>query len=242
MSRLGDAPERAGAPAGSSTTRELAQQTLAAARGRETRDDPLLATTGGPAGNARLTAWTGLSLLPLIAVELVTLLALGSLISWHIVVGVLLVPVALLKTGTVGWRIARYYLHAAPYEQAGPPPLPLRILGPLVILSTLAVLGTGLSLIALGQDDARRSLLTVAGQRLDALTLHQASFIAWAVLTGLHLLGRIVPAFGLVARRQRDGVGERVPGGALRLLALGLALAIGALVAVPVLHAASDWT
>lgn len=37
--------------------------------GRADRRDPVLAGTGGPAGNARLTAWTGLVLLVLLAIE-----------------------------------------------------------------------------------------------------------------------------------------------------------------------------
>lgn len=42
-------------------------------------------------------------------------------------------------------------------------------------------------------------LITALGQRANWATLHQSVFIAWAVLTGLHLLGvgRIVPALQL---------------------------------------------
>ena len=50
--------------------------------------------TGGPAGNARLTAWTGLVLLVLFLVEGVTLLSLDSLVGVHILIGAALVPVA----------------------------------------------------------------------------------------------------------------------------------------------------
>ena len=92
--------------------------------GRGHRSDPVLGTTGGPAGNARLTAWTGLALLVLIVAELFTLLDVRGLLSWHVVIGVLLVPFALLKTATTGWRILRYYTGARPYRSAGPPPVP----------------------------------------------------------------------------------------------------------------------
>src|SRR5665213_387039 len=77
--------------------------------GRLHRDDPIEPRTVGPAGNARLTAWTGLLLLVLSLAELVTLLNVGGLISWHIVIGTLLIPPALLKTASTGWRIIRYY-------------------------------------------------------------------------------------------------------------------------------------
>jgi len=72
------------------------------ALGRARRSDPVLPRTGGPAGNARLTAWIGLGLLIAFLAELVTLLDVAGLISWHIIIGVLLVPPALAKTATTG--------------------------------------------------------------------------------------------------------------------------------------------
>jgi hypothetical protein len=177
--------------------------TLYAALGRSHRDDPVASGTGGPAGNARLTAWTGLLLLVLSVAELVTLINVGGLISWHIVIGTLLVPPALLKTASTGWRIARYYRGNLAYHQAGPPPLLLRILGPGVVASTLGLLVSGLLLVLLGQDRSRTVLLTALGQRVDWLTLHQGLFIVWAVLTGLHVLGRTVPALQLTVLRER---------------------------------------
>jgi hypothetical protein len=54
---------------------------------------------------------------------------------------VVLVPPALLKTASTGWRVVRYYRSGAPYRQAGPPPL-LRLLGPLLVAGTMALLGT----------------------------------------------------------------------------------------------------
>ena len=61
--------------------------------GRARRGDPVLPRTGGPAGNARLTAWIGLGLLIAFLAELVTLLDVTGLISWHIAIGVLLASV-----------------------------------------------------------------------------------------------------------------------------------------------------
>src|SRR3954452_9307527 len=100
------------------------------ASGRSHRKDGVLPRTGGPAGNARLTAWTGVVLLVLFVAELVTLLDVRGLIGWHVAVGVLLVPPALVKTASTGWRIIRYYAGDRSYRQAGPPPWPLRVLGP----------------------------------------------------------------------------------------------------------------
>jgi hypothetical protein len=213
------------------------------ATGRSHRADPVLPTTGGPAGNARITAWTGLLLLVLIAVELVTLLDVRGLISWHIVVGTLLVPVALLKTATTTWRIGRYYSGHQPYRSAGPPPTLLRILGPLVVITTLAELGSGLALIALGPESSRRVLFTALGQRIDTLTLHQALFFAFAAATGLHILGRTVPAVTqVVGRLQHAGATRsRVPGGSGRVAALLLTLVAAAVTAALILGASSGW-
>ena len=189
---------------------QWADDTLAEATGRERRFDPVLPGSGGPAGNARLTAWTGMLLLVLFLVELATLLNLNALISWHVVVGVLLVPPALLKTATTGWRIVRYYTKRAPYHRAGPPPMLLRMLGPLVVIFTLGLLGSGLALIALGPDASRTVLLTVLGKRIDAVTVHRATFVVWAAVTGLHSVGRLVPAMRIVtaSKNARD----RMPG------------------------------
>src|SRR3954453_21200819 len=103
-------------------------ETVSVALGQEHRRDPVLAGTGGPGGNAVLTAWTGLVLLVLGVAELLTLIDIRGLISWHVAVGALLVPPALVKIATTGWRIVRYYGGSRTYAEAGPPPLPLRLL------------------------------------------------------------------------------------------------------------------
>jgi hypothetical protein len=212
------------------TYREAARELAATASGAAHRDDPALPGTGGPAGNARLTAWIGLLLLPLFAAELVTLLSLEGLLSWHIAIGVILIPPALVKTASTGWRILRYYTGTVVYRQAGPPPLVLRVVGPLVVLTTLALLGTGLLLLLVGPSGAFTPLVTVAGQRISVLTLHQASTLAWTVATGLHVLGRLVPAVQLTTRSGRSQ--DPPAGGWLRTCVFVGTLALAALAAV----------
>jgi hypothetical protein len=225
-------------PPTESICRDAARQVAATALGHTHRDDPSLPRTGGPAGNAQLTAWLGLLLLPLFVAELITLLSLNGLLSWHIAIGVILIPPALLKTTTTSWRILRYYTGTPVYRQAGPPPLVLRILGPLVVLSTLALLGTGVALLLIGPTAASTSLITVAGQRITVLTLHQASTIAWAVATGLHVLGRVVPALQLTMTLGQD---DKPAGGWLRTCVFLTTLALGA--AGAVLASSTDhWT
>jgi hypothetical protein len=212
---------------------ELADEAI----GRRHRADPVVGVTGGPAGNARLTAWTGVLLLALILAELVTVFDVSGLISWHIVIGTLLVPLALLKTASTTWRAARYYSGHQAYRSAGPPLMPLRLLGPLVVATTLGLLGSGLALIALGPEAGRRPFVTVLGFGLDTLTLHQALFIAFAVATGLHLLARIVPAVSLLTGR----IAHAVPGRSRRITAVLATLTAAAVTSALVLSASTSW-
>ncbi|GAA3434914.1 hypothetical protein [Kutzneria kofuensis] len=216
-----------------------ADDTVAEATGRHRRRDPVRPVTGGPAGNARLTAWLGALLLTLFLAELATLLAVEDLLSWHIVIGVLLVPPALVKTGSTAWRVVRYYVGHPAYRKSGPPPMLLRVLGPLVVLSTLAVLGTGLALIALGPDAGRVPLLVLIGYRVSALTLHQGTFIVWATVTGLHTVGRLVPALRILSGP--TAAGDAVPGRRQRGVLLLATVLVAVLAAVLVLNASSAW-
>lgn len=216
---------------GQSVLPPVVADTLSEAAGQTRRSDPVAARTGGPAGNASLTAWTGLVLLALALVELVTLLDVRGLISWHVVIGVLLIPPALLKTGTTGWRILRYYSRDPGYASAGPPPTLLRILGPAVVVTTWALLGSGIVLIALGAAGSQQVFLDAGVVRLNAVTVHQGVFVLWAVATGLHVLGRFVPALRLTVARPPSQ--PKVPGSSIRattlLLTCGIAVAVGAL-------------
>ena len=207
------------------------------ALGRAHRDDPALGRTGGPAGNARLTAWLGLLLLVAFVVECGTLLNLWQLMTVHIVVGVVLVALVLAKTATTGWRIVRYYLGDPAYRQAGPPPLLLRLLGPLVVLGGLAVLGTGLALVALGAGGSRNVLFSVAGIAVDAVALHKVAFVLWFGVTAPHTLLRLVPAWRLTLGRGS----VRPSGGLRRATAVAVIVAAGAIAAGPVLGEAGEW-
>jgi hypothetical protein len=211
--------------------------------GKRHRDDPALPRTGGPAGNALLTAWVGLIFLVLLAGELITLLDVNGLISWHIVLGCLLVPVALVKTATIGWRILRYYTGQRDYRRAGPPPLLLRWLGPLVVVTTLGVLGSGLALIALGPRSSHTVLFSALGQRVDATTLHQALFIGFAVAVGLHIIVRLYPAVLLVTGRanRRPPGARRLPGRVGRQSTVVVCLVAAGITAGLVLAASTSW-
>jgi hypothetical protein len=83
---------------------------------------------GGAAGNARLTAPVGAVLLVLLAVEGATIPFLGSLLSMHIFVGMLLLGPVALKLASTGYRFSRYYGRAREYVEAGPPAPLMRVL------------------------------------------------------------------------------------------------------------------
>ncbi|GAB3448229.1 hypothetical protein GCM10027517_33090 [Phycicoccus ginsengisoli] len=214
--------------------------TLAEATGQDTRENPVLPATGGPAGNALLTAWTALVLLGLSVAELLTLFDVRGLISWHVALGALLIPPAVLKTASTGWRMLSYYVGRTPYQQAGPPPLLMRLLGPLVVVSTLGLLATGVLLILLGQTQAQQDLVSLLGFRVSWVTLHQGFFAVWAGAVGLHLLGRIVPALRTTLLRG-PGRDRSVPGRWARGLYFLVMVVGAAALAVVLVHADTSW-
>jgi hypothetical protein len=212
---------------------------VAEATGRERRVDPVLPRTGGPAGNAVLTAWVGLVLLVGAGAELLTLFNVTGLLSWHVAIGAMLIPPALVKTATTGWRIVRYYVGHVPYQEAGPPPVLLRLLGPLVVISTIGLLGSGVLLVLLGPIGAHTTLLDVAGFRADWVTLHQGFFAVWVTATGLHVLGRLVPALRITT--PGEGGQGGIPGTAARRLLLVAMTASMVVLAAVLVHSAGNW-
>lgn len=115
----------------------------------------------------------------------------------------------------------------------------LRVLGPLVVASTLAVLGTGVTAILMTPDSARQPLAGAAGLGVSVLMLHKASFVVWGAATGVHTLGRLIPALQLTvlpaARRLR------IPGRAMRASVLITAGAIAVAATAVILVTALPW-
>lgn len=180
-----------------------------------------------PERNLRLTALTGAVLLVLLAVEGFTLISLRSLLSWHIFVGVLVVPVVLLKLASTGYRFFRYYTRRPDFVRAGPPPLLLRLLGPIVVLSTLALLGTGLALIAVGPGSG------------SVLLLHKASFVIWVGALGAHVLGHLTRVGRAVGPDLSSVRGVRRA--RARLFLVAGSIVVGAVAAVALLPESAPW-
>lgn len=230
--------ERPGGTLGTAVVGAVSEA-VAEATGRERRTDPVLARTGGPAGNALLTAWTALVLLVGSVAELLTLFNVNGLISWHVAIGALLIPPAVMKTASTGWRMARYYGRNRLYVEAGPPPMLLRALAPLVVVSTLGLLGSGVLLVLLGPDHAHQALLDILGFRVDYLSVHQGFFAVWVVVTGLHLLGRIVPALRITVTPGHAAA--VVPGALTRWLLLAATAVSAVALAVVLVQADGSW-
>jgi hypothetical protein len=184
--------------------------------------------TGGVAGNERLTALTGVVLLVGFAIEGVTILRIGRLLTLHVFLGLLLIGPVVLKICSTVYRIARYYTHAGPYVRRGPPPLPLRLLGPFVIATSLAVLGTGVMLAVAGPGNG------------PWLFLHKASFILWIGFMAIHVLAHLVRLPRILLSRD-GGRRLRLPGGAARWLLVAASLACGLVIALLAVHLAGPW-
>ncbi len=183
--------------------------------------------SGGTTGNARLTALTGVVLLVALAVEGATLLSLRSFLSVHILLGLALIPLIALKLASTGWKMVRYYLRVPVWVELGPPALLLRLLGPVVALSTVGLFGTGVALIALGPSHGL------------VLLLHKASFVVWVAAMTLHVLGHLGRLPRLVVPDLRGGAG--IPGSRLRLALVAAVVVIGAVLAVAVAPSADGW-
>src|SRR3954447_18674635 len=123
---------------------------------------------GGPTGNEILTMATAGVLTVLLAAEGLTLLNVGGLLKPHLLIGLALIPPLLVKLGSTGYRMVRYYASARTYVEKGPPALPLLLLAPLLVAATVGIFASGVAMLVLGhQSDT-------------VMLVHKASFIVWS--------------------------------------------------------------
>jgi hypothetical protein len=173
-------------------------------------------------GNEILTSAAAVVLVVLLVAEGITIVHMRGLLSAHMFIGLVLIPPVMVKLGSTGYRMVSYYAGSRPYRLKGPPLLPLRLMAPLLVASTLAVLASGVALLAAGHKSST------------ALTIHKLSFIVFGVLLAVHFLAyvpRVVRSlrvdWGTARRRAVPGTGARamllaaaVGGGAALALAL----------------------
>jgi hypothetical protein len=183
---------------------------------------------GGTDGNEVLTSSTAVILTVLLVAEGVTVIRMRGLVSAHMFIGLTLIPPVLVKLGSTGYRFARYYTGSRAYRAKGPPPLLLRLIAPLLVLTTLGIWITGVLLMAAGHK---------AGALLE---VHKVSFIVWGVMFGVHFLAHAPH----VLRTLPDAwaAATRPAGTGLRSLLLLSATGGGVALAVALLPTITDWS
>lgn len=202
---------------------------------------------GGVAGNERLTALTGTVLLVLLLVEGLTILRIGRLLTLHFFLGMLLLGPVALKAGSTIYRFCRYYTGHPAYRRKGPPAPLLRALGPVVMLLTACVFGTGVALAFTGP-----------GRDGQWLFLHKATFILWFAAMAVHVLA-YAPRLPRLLAAEARGAGDPEDGGyagggrhasravaalggrGMRLGLLTAALLGGLVIALLTVHLVGSW-
>jgi hypothetical protein len=193
---------------------------------------------GGTAGNERLTIATATILTLLLIAEGITLLKMDGLLSVHMFIGLVLIPPVLLKLASTGYRMARYYTRSRAYVEKGPPPLPLRLMAPVLVAATFGIFATGIWLLALGHKSDQ------------VVFLHQAFFAVWAFAFGVHFLAHLPRmATSLLGSRMPDSLKvesaerrpRRVPGSGLRGMLVAASLGAGVALAISLVSAIGAW-
>jgi hypothetical protein len=197
---------------------------------RETRigDEP--AGRADPAGNERMTAMTGAVLLVLFAAECLTLLDRGQLLTLHFFLGMLLLGPVSLKIGSTLWRFTRYYTGSAAYVRRGPPAPLQRVTGPLVILTTVTVLGTGVMLAMEGPGPGGWQWVQ----------WHHQAFLLWAAVIVIHLAS-YVPKLPRILSGRADHARHLLAARTTRWLLLCGALGCGLALAFATYHLSAPW-
>lgn len=179
------------------------------------------ANASGVIANERLTSLAGALLLMLLALLGLTVLSVRRLLPEHFLLGFLVIPPLALKMTSTGYRFVRYYTGDPLYRRAGPPELLMRLLAPIVVVSTVAIFVTGLELWFFG--------LRFGSVWIEA---HKLSFMVWLPATGVHVLGHLsrtgraaaeelsaAPFAGALTRRSLV-VGSLVTGAVLAIASL----------------------
>jgi len=141
-----------------------------------------------------------------------------------------LIPPVLLKMASTSWRFARYYRGAPAYRRKGPPPLPLRLLGPVVVILTVVLLASGVGLLLVSP-----SWLPLL------LKVHKASFVLWFGAMTIHVLGHLGEVFRLAPRDWLRRTRRDVTGAAPRQWLIAASLVVGCLFGFLLLSHVGHW-
>jgi hypothetical protein len=164
------------------------------------------------------------------AAEGVTILRVHQLLSPHVFIGVVLIPPVLLKVASTTWRFARYYTGTPAYRRKGPPPVLLRLLGPVVVSLTLVLLFSGVGLLLVS-----RSWLPLL------LKVHKASFVLWFAAMTIHVLGHLGEVFRLAPRDWLRRTRREVTGAGTRQWLIAASLVLGVILGFLLLSQVGHW-
>src|SRR5579875_846582 len=187
----------------------------------------------GVQGNERLTGVTGMLLIAILAVIGVSILRIRQLIDVHLFVGMMLLAPLALKLASTGWRFAAYYLGRPAYRGKGPPITPLRILAAPVVLLTALVMASGLVMLFGGPST-----------RSTWLAIHKLSFIAWLMVTAVHVLAHLresLRSTELELLPPAAGRPRPVSGRGARLMLIATMLALGVIIALIAMPDFAPW-
>jgi hypothetical protein len=140
-----------------------------------------------------------------------------------------LIPPVLLKLATTGYRFVRYYTGSRAYRALGPPLLPLRLLAPVLVATTIAVFVTGVLLLAMGHKSDT------------LLEIHKVSFIVWGVMFAAHFLAYVPRVVSSLRADWGAARREAVPGAGLRGMLLAASVGGGAALALSLLSTMNAW-
>jgi hypothetical protein len=184
---------------------------------------------GGTEGNEILTSATAVVLIGLLAAEGYTIVNVRGLLTAHMFIGLVLIPPVVLKLGSTGYRFARYYTGERAYREKGPPVLPLRLMAPVLVVSTIAVLVTGVLLLAAGHNSGA------------LLGLHQLSFVVFGVVFAVHFLAYVPRVARSLRADWRAARRQAVPGAGVRGMLVAAAVGGGLALALALLPAINAW-
>jgi hypothetical protein len=182
-----------------------------------------------PEGNESLTNAIAVVLIGLLVAEGVTVIHMNGLVTAHMFIGMALIPPVLLKLASTGYRFVRYYTGSRAYRAKGPPALPLRLMAPVLVVSTLAVLTTGVLLLAAGHKTGT------------LLEIHKVSFIVWLAVFAIHLLAYL-PRMARSLRADWSSARRKaVPGAGLRGMLVTASLGGGVALALALVSSMNTW-
>jgi hypothetical protein len=194
----------------------------------DTRAGKASTKSANVSGNARLTGALGALIFVFLFFEGLTLVGVGRLMWLHAGLGMLLVALVFAKIASTSYRFARYYTGRREYVKKGPPPVFLRVLGPVVTATTVAVLGTGIGALVVRHTH----WLQLA---------HKASFVVWFAAMTLHVLGHALETPALAFADWHRTRRAEAPGATARFALLALAIVTGLVLAALSLHWAHQW-